>query len=70
MFWHFRKFNIRISKLLNQKATHTPSAQHVLDADYYKRIEAIQFTMNHDDGMKTGDIVNADIILLRSKQNK
>ena len=55
---------LNFSKLLNQKATHIPSAQHVLDADYYKRIEAIQFTMLHDDGMRTEDIEDADIILL------
>ena len=55
---------LNFSKLLNQKATHIPSAQHVLDEDYYKRIEAIQFTMAHDDGMKTDDIKKADIILL------
>jgi len=55
---------LNFSKLLNQKATHTPSAQHVLDEDYYKRIEAIQFTMSHDDGMKTEDVSNADLVLL------
>ena len=55
---------LNFSKLLNQKATHTPSAQHVLDDDYYKRIEALQFTMSHDDGMKTEDVSNADIVLL------
>ena len=43
---------LNFSKLLNQKAIHKPSAQHVLDDDYYKRIEAIQFTMVHDDGKK------------------
>jgi regulator of PEP synthase PpsR (kinase-PPPase family) len=55
---------LSFSKLLNQKATHKPSAQHVLDADYYKRIEAIQFTMVHDDGKKVDDINDADVILL------
>ena len=55
---------LSFSKLLNQKATHKPSAQHVLDEDYYKRIEAIQFTMAHDDGKKNEDINKADIILL------
>tara|TARA_B110000971_G_scaffold51842_1_gene52547 strand:+ start:385 stop:1212 length:828 start_codon:yes stop_codon:yes gene_type:complete len=55
---------LNFSKLLNQKATHTPSAQHVLDEDYYKRIEAIQFAMSHDDGMKTEDIQKADVVLL------
>ena len=55
---------LNFSKLLNQKATHTPSAQHVLDDDYYKKIEALQFSMGHDDGMKSEDVESADVILL------
>ena len=55
---------IDFSKLIKQESTHTPSAQHVLDEDYYKRIEALQFSMTHDDGMKTEDVEKADIILL------
>tara|TARA_B100001093_G_scaffold117904_1_gene110378 strand:- start:3248 stop:4069 length:822 start_codon:yes stop_codon:yes gene_type:complete len=55
---------LSFSKLLNQKAIHKPSAQHVLDEDYYKRIEAIQFTMSHDDGKKTEDLMDSDVILL------
>ena len=55
---------LSFSKLLNQKAAHKPSAQHVLDEDYYNRIEAIQFTMTHDDGKKTDDLNSADVILL------
>jgi hypothetical protein len=55
---------LNFSKLLNQKAIHKPSAQHVLDDDYYKRIEAIQFTMNHDDGNLIKEINKSDIILL------
>ena len=55
---------LNFSKLLNQKAIHKPSAQHVLDDDYYRRIEAIQFTMTHDDGKKLEDVINSDIVLL------
>ena len=55
---------LSFSKLLNQKAIHKPSAQHVLDDDYYRRIEAIQFTMSHDDGKITKDLSKADVILL------
>ena len=55
---------LRFSKLLHQKASRIPSGQHVLDEDYYKRIEAVQFTMNHDDGKVTGDIEKSDIVLL------
>ena len=55
---------LSFSKLLNQKASHIPSGQHVLDEEYYNRIEAIQFTMNHDDGKQIDDIIKSDIILL------
>ena len=55
---------LTFSKLLNQKASHKPSAQHVLDDEYYKRIEAIQFTMSHDDGKKNEDTSSSDIVLL------
>ncbi len=55
---------LNFSKLLNQKATHVPSGQHVLNEEYYKRIEAIQFTMNHDDGNSLKDVENSDIILI------
>ena len=55
---------LSFSKLLNQEALHIPSRQHVLNDEYYQRIEAIQFTMNHDDGNSTKDIQKSDIILL------
>ena len=55
---------LSFSKLLNQKASHIPSGQHVLNEEYYQRIEAIQFTMNHDDGNLLDDIKKSDIILL------
>ena len=55
---------LSFSKLLNQKASHLPSGQHVLNDEYYKRIEAIQFTMNHDDGNLIKEITKSDIILL------
>ncbi len=55
---------LNFSKLLNQKASHIPSGQHILDDEYYERVEAIQFTMNHDDGNMIDDINKSDIILL------
>ena len=55
---------LSFSKLLNQKASHQPSGQHALNDEYYKRIEAIQFTMNHDDGNLIKEIKKSDIILL------
>jgi len=55
---------LNFSKILNQKATHEPSGQHTLNEEYYDRIEAIQFTMNHDDGNLIGEIDKSDIILV------
>ena len=55
---------LNFSKVLNQKASHQPSGQHILNEEYYDRIEAIQFTMNHDDGNQMDDIEKSDIILL------
>ena len=55
---------LSFSKLFNQKASHEPSGQHVLNEEYYNRIEAIQFTMNHDDGNLLSDVEKSDIILL------
>ena len=55
---------LSFSKLLNQKASHEQSGQHALNEEYYKRIEAIQFTMNHDDGNLVEDIHKSDLVLL------
>ena len=55
---------LNFSKILNQKASHEPSGQHALNEEYYERIEAIQFTMNHDDGNLINEIEKSDIILV------
>ena len=55
---------LNFSKLLNQKASHQPSGQYALNEEYYKRISAIHFTMNHDDGNLIKEISKSDIILL------
>tara|TARA_B100001142_G_scaffold224917_1_gene223057 strand:- start:2456 stop:3280 length:825 start_codon:yes stop_codon:yes gene_type:complete len=55
---------LSFSKLLNQKASHQPSGQYELNDEYYKRIAAIQFTMNHDDGNQVKELNKSDIILL------
>ena len=39
-------------------------AQHVLDADYFRRIEALNFTMLHDDGQLAENIEAADVVLV------
>jgi len=55
---------LNFSKILNQKASHEPSGQHAPNDEYYERIQAIQFTMNHDDGNLINDIEKSDIVLV------
>ena len=52
------------SKLLKKEASRVPSGQHVLDEEYYKRIEAVQYTIAHDDGKIISDLNLADVILV------
>jgi hypothetical protein len=52
------------SKLLNKEANRKPSGQHILDEEYYKRIEAVQFTISHDDGKIISDLEKSDVILV------
>jgi regulator of PEP synthase PpsR (kinase-PPPase family) len=39
-------------------------AQHMLDADYFRRIDALNFTMEHDDGQLPEDAEDADVVLV------
>ena len=39
-------------------------AQHVLNAEYFKRIDALNYTMLHDDGQHTDDLEQADVVLV------
>lgn len=40
-----------------------PGAQHMLDADYFKRIDAMNYTMMHDDGQMVSGLSDADVVL-------
>ncbi|MCA0423379.1 MAG: kinase/pyrophosphorylase [Proteobacteria bacterium] len=44
--------------------TPRPGAQHMLNAEYFRRIDALNFTMLHDDGQLTDGIDQADVILV------
>ena len=52
------------SKLLKKEPIRKPGGQHVLDEEYYKRIEAVQFTISHDDGKKISDLEKSDVVLV------
>lgn len=49
---------------LNVTETWRAGAQHSLDAEYFKRIEAMNFTMAHDDGQLPHDLEEADVVIL------
>jgi regulator of PEP synthase PpsR (kinase-PPPase family) len=49
---------------LGTPSTPKVAGQHVLDADYFRRIEALNFTMLHDDGHLPEDLEDADILLI------
>lgn len=53
-----------IGTYLGQEISHRPGGQHGLTPEYFQRIEALQFTMAHDDGQSTHDLHAADVILL------
>lgn len=52
-----------LSRLLGQEAKARPGRQHILDAAYFRRVDAIQFTIAHDDGIGAEDWEEADILL-------
>lgn len=49
---------------LNVSQTRRVGGQHELDAEYFKRMEALNFSMMHDDGQMWEDLESADIVLL------
>ena len=52
-----------LSDMFGQEAKARPGRQHSLDAAYFARVEAIQFTIAHDDGLLQEGWEEADIIL-------
>ena len=49
---------------LGQASATRPGAQHVLNAEYFRRIDAMNYTLMHDDGQLGGDLESADVILV------
>lgn len=52
-----------LSNMLGQTAQARPGRQHALDAAYFARVDAIQFTIAHDDGLNWQNWEEADIVL-------
>ena len=53
-----------LAHYLGIKSGHEPGKQHALDADYFNRIDAMNFTLAHDDGQSPWTLGEADIILV------
>ncbi|NNJ74407.1 MAG: kinase/pyrophosphorylase [Anderseniella sp.] len=53
-----------LATYLNAKSKPHIGGQHVLNAEYFQRIDALNYTMAHDDGQLTQDLESADVVLL------
>ena len=53
-----------VSAFLGLKSRGQPGGQHVMNAEYFDRIDAMTFAMTHDDGQSTWTLKNADVILV------
>ena len=49
---------------LGAESTHKVGAQHTLNAEYFRRIDALNYTMLHDDGQQMEDLEEADVVLI------
>ena len=49
---------------LGAETTHRAGAQHVLNAEYFQRIDALNFSMFHDDGQHVEGLEDADVVLV------
>src|SRR5262249_12336212 len=47
-----------------RKAIARPGRQYVLDADYFRRIDAMHFVLGHDDGQAQAGLAEADVVLV------
>lgn len=53
-----------LANYLGAESREQPGRQHAMDAEYFSRIDAMHFTMAHDDGQNTDDLDKADVILV------
>ena len=53
-----------LSGYFGEETTRLPGRQHELNDEYFSRIEAINYTLAHDDGQVTWDLDEADIVLV------
>ncbi len=54
----------RLSEFIGMASRSTPGLLHQIDTDYFRRMEAVNFTVKHDDGQETRGLTKADLILV------
>jgi len=57
-------FIVQLSIFLKEKPLEIPGRQYILDEDYFRRIEAINFSVKHDDGKLPNGLKHADLVLV------
>jgi regulator of PEP synthase PpsR (kinase-PPPase family) len=55
---------IRLSSWFERQPKAQPGLFHVIDEEYDRRIEAVEFTVKHDDGRRTNELNQAEIVLV------
>ncbi|MFM8186638.1 MAG: pyruvate, water dikinase regulatory protein [Alphaproteobacteria bacterium] len=52
------------SNYLNENISHVVGRQHLLDGEYFSRVDAISYTITHDDGQSSWDLFEADVVII------
>ncbi|RKP55230.1 kinase/pyrophosphorylase [Cohnella endophytica] len=53
-----------LERTLGHESRHEPGLNHVLDADYFRKVEAVEFAVRYDDARDVTGILKADIVLV------
>jgi hypothetical protein len=53
-----------LQEYIGETATHRPGRQYVMNSDYFKRIDAMHYVLQHDDGQAQPGLAEADVILV------
>lgn len=53
-----------LARYLNAESRPQIGRQHALNAEYFRRIDALNFTMSHDDGQNADELEKADVVLI------
>jgi len=53
-----------LEKVLGRESRHEPGLNHALDADYFRKVEAVEFAVRYDDARDVTGLLKADIVLI------